>query len=243
MFGYDKIEFSLTYPAAYLLLALILIAAYSFYVYRYTIPQVNQSKKILLISLRVLALLLLCFILFEPILNLSRKFILEPANLVFIDNSRSITIEDGTNRSANVKQILDDFSVHASADNLKFFEFGNSVREVSDDSLDKVNFSNGSTNLEDVFNFTKSSDKNIASVTLISDGVLTSGSNPYYDAINLGIPLFTIGIGDTTQRKDIEIKKVLHNDFLYAKTPTSIIATIYNKGFSGESIIASMYED
>ncbi|MCW9098567.1 MAG: VWA domain-containing protein, partial [Ignavibacteriaceae bacterium] len=219
------------------------IAAYSFYVYRYTIPQVNQSKKILLISLRVLALLLLCFILFEPILNLSRKFILEPANLVFIDNSRSITIEDGTNRSANVKQILDDFSVHASADNLKFFEFGNSVREVSDDSLDKVNFSNGSTNLEDVFNFTKSSDKNIASVTLISDGVLTSGSNPYYDAINLGIPLFTIGIGDTTQRKDIEIKKVLHNDFLYAKTPTSIIATIYNKGFSGESIIASMYED
>ncbi|MCW8996040.1 MAG: hypothetical protein OQK77_09525, partial [Psychromonas sp.] len=243
MFGYDKIEFSLTYPAAYLLLALILIAAYSFYVYRYTIPQVNQSKKILLISLRVLALLLLCFILFEPILNLSRKFILEPANLVFIDNSRSITIEVGTNRSANVKQILDDFSVHASADNLKFFEFGNSVREVSDDSLDKVNFSNGSTNLEDVFNFTKSSDKNIASVTLISDGVLTSGSNPYYDAINLGIPLFTIGIGDTTQRKDIEIKKVLHNDFLYAKTPTSIIATIYNKGFSGESIIASMYED
>jgi len=243
MFGYKEIGFSLTYPAAYLFLALILIAAYSFYVYRYTIPQINPSKKILLISLRVLALLLLCFILFEPILNFSRKLILEPANLVFVDNSRSMTIEDRTNRSSKVKEILDDFSAHASDDNLTFYEFGNFIREVNADSLDQVNFSDGATNLQDVFNFVKSSDKNIASVTIITDGVLTSGSNPYYDAINLGIPLFTIGIGDTTQRKDVEIKKVLHNDFLYAKTPTSIIATIYNKGFSGEYVMASLYED
>jgi hypothetical protein len=243
MFGYEEIGFSLTYPAVYLLLALILIAAYSFYVYRYTIPQVNQSKKILLISLRVLALLLLCFILFEPILNLSRKLILEPANLVFVDNSRSMTIEDGTDRSSKVKEILGDFSSHASDENLTFYEFGNLIREVNADSLDEVNFSNGATNMQDVFNFVKSSDKNIASVTLITDGVLTSGSNPYYDAIKLGIPIFTIGVGDTTQRKDVEIKKVLHNDFLYAKTPSSIIATIYNKGFTGEPVTASLFED
>jgi hypothetical protein len=243
MFGYDEIGLSLAYPAVYLFLALILIAAYSFYVYRYTIPQVNQSKKILLISLRVLALLLLCFILFEPILNLSRNLILEPANLVFVDNSRSMTIEDGTHRTSKVKEILDNFSSHSSDDNLTFYEFGNFIREVNVDSLGQVNFSDGSTNLQDVFNYVKSSDKNIASLTLITDGVLTSGSNPYYDAINLGIPLFTIGIGDTTQRKDVEIKKVLHNDFLYAKTPTSIIATIYNKGFAGEPVTASLYED
>lgn len=243
MSGYEEIGLSLAYPAIYLILALFLIAAYSFYVYRYTIPRVNQSKKILLISLRILALLLLCFILFEPILNLSRKLILEPANLVFVDNSRSLTIEDGTNRSSEVKEILGEFSSQASDDNLTFYEFGNFIREVNADSLDQVNFSDGSTNLQDVFKFLKSSDKNIASVTLITDGVLTSGSNPYYDAINLGIPIFTIGIGDTTQRKDVEIKKILHNDFLYAKTPTSIIATIFNKGFSGESVIASLYED
>jgi hypothetical protein len=243
MFGYEEIGLSLAYPSAYLFLALILITAYSYYVYRYTIPQINKSKKILLVSIRVLALLLLCFILFEPVLNLNRKLILEPANLVFIDNSRSMTIKDGTNRSSNVKKILDDFSANASEDDLTFFEFGNSTREVKDDSLDKINFSDGSTNLQNVFNYVKSSDKNIASVTLITDGVLNSGSNPYYDAIKLGIPIFTIGIGDTTQRKDVEIKKVLHNDYLYAKTPTSIIATIYNKGFAGQPVSASLYED
>ena len=243
MFGYDEIGLSLAYPSVYLFIALILIAAYSYYVYRYTIPNINQSKKILLVSIRVLALLLLCFILFEPVLNLSKKLILEPSNLVFIDNSRSMTIKDGTNRSSNVKKILDDFSANASDDNLTFFEFGNSTREVKDDSLDKISFTDGSTNLQDVFNYVKGSDKNIASVTLITDGVLTSGSNPYYEAIKLGIPIFTIGIGDTTQRKDVEIKKVLHNDYLYAKTPTNIIATIYNKDFAGQSVTASLYED
>jgi hypothetical protein len=73
--------------------------------------------------------------------------------------------------------------------------------------------------------------------------VITSGSNPYYEAINLGIPVFAIGIGDTTQQRDVELKKVLHNDFIYAETPTIIISTISNKGFAGESIKATLFED
>jgi hypothetical protein len=243
MFGYREIGLTLNYPPVYLILALIVIAGYSYYVYRYTIPPVNKSRKILLVSLRALALLLLCFILFEPILNLIQKFTLEPKNLIFIDNSRSMTIKDGTNRTSNTKEILNGLVNYSSQNNLRFYEFGNSVRELNPDSLDKLNFSDGSTNLQNVFSFVKNSDQNIASVTLVTDGVITSGSDPYYDAINLRIPVFTIGIGDTTQRKDIEIKKILHNDFLYAQTPSSIIATIYNKGFSEKTVTASLYED
>lgn len=243
MFGYEDIQLSLAHSAAYLVIALLLIALYSFYVYRFTIPQIHPYKKALLVTLRVLALLVLCLILFEPILNLSKKITLEPGNLVFIDNSRSITIEDGTDRTSKVKKVLNDFSSYSSESNLAFYEFGNSVRDVSIDSLEKINFSDGTTNLQEIFNYVRNSDKNIASITLVTDGVITSGSNPYYDALNLGIPVFTIGIGDTTQRKDVELKKVLHNDFLYAETPTNIIATIYNKGFAGEPVTASLYED
>jgi hypothetical protein len=243
MFGYEEINLSLAYPGFYLLFALLLIAAYSYYIYRYTIPQIDKYKKILLTSLRVLALLVLCLVLFEPILNLSRKLLLEPNNLIFIDNSRSITIDDGTERASKVNQILNDFSGNASADNITFYEFGNSVRAVSADSLNNVNFSDGATNIQEIFNSVKNSDKNIASVTLITDGVISSGANPYYDAVDLGIPIFTIGIGDTTQRKDVELKKVLHNDFIYAETPTNIIATISNNSFAGEAVTATLYED
>lgn len=243
MFGYEDINLTLTFPVIYLFLSLFLIAAYSFYVYRYTIPQIQPFKKIVLVTLRVLALLILCLILFEPILNLSKKLTLEPSNFVFIDNSRSIRIDDGTNRLSTIKKIVNDFSVNASESNLTFYEFGNSVNPIDVDSLDKLSFSDGATNLQDVFKIVQNSEKNIASVTIVSDGVITSGSNPYYDAINLGIPVFTIGIGDTTQHTDVEIKKVLHNDIVYVETPTNIISTISNKGFSGDLITAALYED
>ena len=243
MFGYEDINLTLTFPVIYLFLSLFLIAAYSFYVYRYTIPQIQPFKKIVLVTLRVLALLILCLILFEPILNLSKKLTLEPSNFVFIDNSRSIRIDDGTNRLSTIKKIVNDFSVNASESNLTFYEFGNSVKPIDVDSLDKLNFSDGATNLQDVFKTVQNSEKNIASVTIVSDGVITSGSNPYYDALNLGIPVFTIGIGDTTQHTDVEIKKVLHNDIVYVETPTNIISTISNKGFSGDLITAALYED
>lgn len=243
MFGYEDINLTLTFPVIYLFLSLFLIAAYSFYVYRYTIPQIQPFKKIVLVTLRVLALLILCLILFEPILNLSKKLTLEPSNFVFIDNSRSIRIDDGTNRLSTIKKIVNDFSVNASESNLTFYEFGNSVKPIDVDSLDKLSFSDGATNLQDVFKTVQNSEKNIASVTIVSDGVITSGSNPYYDALNLGIPVFTIGIGDTTQHTDVEIKKVLHNDIVYVETPTNIISTISNKGFSGDLITAALYED
>jgi hypothetical protein len=243
MFGYEDVQLSLAFSGVYLLIALILIAVYSVYVYRYTIPQIQPLKKILLVTLRVLALLILCLILFEPILNLSKKLTLEPANLVFIDNSRSIRIEDGNDRLSTVKNIINDFSEKISESNLTFFEFGNFVKPVGVGSLNKIEFSDGATNFQDVINSIKGTDENIASITIISDGVITSGSNPYYDAVNAGIPVFAIGIGDTTQRTDVELKKVLHNDIVYAETPTSIVATVSNKGFAEQSITATLYED
>jgi len=243
MFGYEEVNLSIAYPLIYFLIALVLFGLYSYYVYRYTIPQIEKYKKAMLVTLRVSALLILCVILFEPILTLITKQTLEPSNLVFIDNSRSIKIDDGTNRQIQIKQIVDELSRNISQDNLSFFEFGNSVREIDKDNLDSINFSDGSTNLQEIFDFVKNSDRNIASLTMITDGVITSGSNPYYNAVNIGIPVFAIGIGDTTQRKDVNLKKVLHNDFIYTQTPTSIIATVANKGFSGEQITAKLFED
>ena len=243
MFGYEKISLSLAFPSVYFFLALGLLAVYSYYVYRYTIPQIESHKRIILISLRVLALLFLLIILFEPILNLNRKLTLEPYNLVFVDNSRSIKIDDGSNREEKMKKIIDELSSGASSENLIFYEFGNSVMEVGVESLKEINLSDGATNIQEVFNSVKNSDKNIASVTLITDGVITSGANPYYDAVNVGVPIFTIGIGDTTKRKDVILKKVLHNDFIYNETPTKLIATISNNRSAGESISATLYED
>ena len=242
MFGYEEIRLHLSYPSIYFFIALILIGLYSYYVYRFTIPQVSRAKKIILVSLRTAALLILLFIFFEPILSLTKKIILDPVNLIFIDNSRSMKIDDGTNRTATVKNISEDIFNNMPGTQNEVYLFGSKVRTLSEDSLENLNFNDAVTNISQIFSGIKKEDKNYSSIVLITDGDVTSGSNSIYAAKNTGLPVFTIGIGDTTRRKDVEIKRVLYNSLLYVETPTTIEATIQHNGLSGKSVTVSLYE-
>jgi hypothetical protein len=59
----------------------------------------------------------------------------------------------------------------------------------------------------------------------------------------MGIPVFIVGIGDSTSRNDVEIKNVLFNEFIYAGTPTTIVVSVANKGFAGKNVTVSLYEN
>jgi len=243
MFGYEEINLHLIYSSLYFIIALILIGAYAYYVYRFTIPQVGTSKKITLVTLRTLALVLILFILFEPILSFTKKITLEPVNLVFIDNSRSNRIDDGTDRIKTLTEISQNMFSNPVSANDEVYLFGNSVRTFNEDSLDNLDFDDVVTNISQVFSSIKKEDKNYSTITLISDGVITAGSNSIYAAKNLGLPVFTIGIGDTTQRKDLSIKRLLYNRLLFAQTPSTIEATMQHNGLSGKNTTISLYEN
>lgn len=241
MFGYDKIELSFSSSPWMIILGVIIIGLFSFFVYRFTLPPITGIKKTILIILRSLALLFLLIILFEPLAKLTKSEILEPVNLVFIDNSSSITFQDGVDRERQVKDFLSGL-VKSDINGLEFFSFGNNVKQVHPDSLNKINFSETSTNFYSIFNQPDFKDKNIASITILSDGIITDGSNPSYMIEQNNYPVFTIGVGDSSKRKDVEIKSVLHNDFIYAETPTSIKTVITHNEYAGRSTSVSLYE-
>jgi len=242
MFGFEKIDLSYSFNSIFFLIALIILAAYSFYVYRFTLPPVSISKRYLLTSLRTIVLILLLFIFFEPELTFTKKNILTPTNLFFIDNSKSITIDDGTNRNDIIKQLIEVTNSASLNSNKDFFSFGSSVKHVQSDSLSKLSFYETATDYSKIFSSINRSSTNITSITIISDGVITEGSTPIYSAEKLNIPVFTVGIGDSSRKNDIEIKNVINNEYIYAETPTVIIATILNKGFSGQLSKISLYE-
>src|SRR5690554_958276 len=243
MFGIEKFNLTFSFNPLLLILFFLLAAAFTFYIYRYTVPVVSLSKKILLIFIRFTALLLMLFIIFEPIVTLAKKIVIEPINLLFIDNSRSIQIDDGTNRQQVIKNFINDADSYSAELNLNSFTFGNDINEVTFDELENINFSEGGTNFSNIFSYLNKQKINISSVTIISDGVITDGSNPLFTAEKLNIPVFTIGVGDSSTRKDIEIRNVLFNEYIYAETPTTILTTISNTGYPGESINLSLYED
>jgi hypothetical protein len=242
MFGYDKIDLSLSFNYIYFVIGVIILAGYSYYVYRYTLPPVSNFKRYFLLILRSLALALLLFIFFEPVITLTKKIILTPTNLFYFDDSRSMLIDDKTNRLGTIKDLIKKINNSSIDKNNEYFSFGSSVKLLNGDNLNQLKFSEPYTDFASIFRDIKQTDKNIVSITIISDGVITAGSTPIYTAEKLGIPVFTVGIGDSSRQNDIQIKNIIHNDFIYAETPTTILATILNSGFSDKPASVSLFD-
>lgn len=243
MFNIDKLNINFSFSSIYFYAGLLIIAAYTVYTYKFTVPQVNRPFKFLLISLRTLALLLILFTIFEPVLSIARKSTVKPVNLFYVDNSKSITIQDGTGREESIKNFLNRLEASGVRNNSEVYSFGSNIRKVARDSLSKINFSEGTTNISRIFSSIKTENKNIASIVLISDGVITDGSNPVFQAEKLGIPVYTVGVGDTSGRDNIEVRKVLFNDYIYNETPTTINVTLASNGFKNKTVTLSLYED
>ncbi len=242
MFNFDNINLSFSFNGFFFFLGLVFLTAYAVYMYRYTLPPVSSVKKTILVLLRTFALILLLFIIFEPVVTLIKKVILQPVNLVFVDDSHSIQIKDATQRSENVKRFVDGLNNNNLSGSSEFFTFGSQITPFPYDSLSRLSFREGSTNFSEIFSFIKNKKENIASVAIVSDGVITEGANPLFNAEKLNIPIFTIGVGDTTKRNDVLIKNILHNEFIYAGTPTTISASVLNRGFGNKPAVISLYE-
>jgi len=174
---------------------------------------------------------------------LTKKNILTPINLFFFDNSKSITIEDGTNRIQTLKRLFEQTKSNSINGKKEFLSFGSSINLIDEDSITMINFSESVTDFSEIFSNINQTQNNIASITIISDGVITEGSTPIFRAEKLGIPVFTVGIGDSTKKNDVEIKNVINNEFIYAESPTTILATVLNKGFSGKTSQISLYDN
>lgn len=240
MFGIYDIQINYSYSSYLLILAIVLLIIFTYFIHRVTVPPLSALKRSVLISLRSISLIVLLFLIFEPVLSFSKKIEISPKNLVFIDNSRSIKIDDGSDRQTKIKNIIKDFSTYA---NFDFNTFGSNIKTVSEDSLEGIKFDEGLTNFENIFDQLHIEEQNITSITIISDGGINGGNNPVFQADKFNIPIFTIGIGDTTKRNDAEVKSIFTNNFIYTETPTQVVATINNYKLGGKSTTLSLFEN
>lgn len=220
----------------------VLLVLYSVYAYKFTVPQVSKPFKFFLIFLRVSALLLILFAIFEPALNYDKIKTIEKKNYIFVDNSSSIVLKDSSENFAKVNSSIDELQNNLNGA-AEILTFGNEIKNFGKRSPDSLMFSGVISNYAKIIDYLKQSEINAASVVLIGDGIITDGVNPLYSAAKLNVPFFTIGVGDTTERKDIEIGSVLFNKFVYAGNETIIKADILNDGFAGENITAVLKEN
>ncbi|MFZ6010170.1 MAG: VWA domain-containing protein [Bacteroidota bacterium] len=82
--------------------------------------------------------------------------------------------------------------------------------------------------------------RNIGGVILASDGIYNSGLSPLYASYNF--PIYTLGIGDTTQRPDVALKNVAYNKIAYQGNKFPLRAEVQVKNLSAKDITVSLFK-
>ncbi len=234
-------DISLSFTTSAILVALLVLvaAAISVFFYRQTVPPVPPAKRYLLITLRAAALSLLLIFLFEPLLRLISTSTQKPVLAVLVDNSKSMTISDNAgDRLAQARSVLSSNAISEAGGKgeIRYYAFGSKTRRIS--VVDSLLFDDDATDMISALR-TIAEEKerlNIGAAVLITDGSYNLGQNPVYEAEHPGIPLYTIGIGDSTEQKDVLITKVLTNDLVYNETEVPVDVTIKSSGYANEKV-------
>ncbi|MDP1675604.1 MAG: VWA domain-containing protein [Bacteroidota bacterium] len=228
----------------YLVLIFIAVSfAVSYYLYRHTIPQVTRTKRMILTALRGTALTFVLLAVCEPIVQLISSQIQKPVIAVLADNSLSMSQTDALGNKEHILSSLlksDALKEFSSSADVKLFSFSHSVSPLEQESL-KVN--GGITNISSALQTSLKNIDNLQGIILLSDGNYTEGSNPLYDAEKSRIPIFTIGIGDTNEQKDISVSKLIVNSIGYVDAAIPVDATIKVSGIPAQTVLVSLLED
>ncbi len=232
--------------SAFIVVLLVLIAvAVSVYFYRYTVPPIPRSKRILLIVLRSLALSLLLMFLFEPLLRLISTSTQMPVLAVLIDNSKSMSIKDNAgDRASQLKTLVKGNALTGSGGELRTYIFGAKPAVVEDLQADSLKLNEDATDITAALRklVEEKERLNIGAAVLLTDGSYNLGQNPMYEAEQLGIPLYAVGIGDSTEQKDLVVTKVVTNDLVYNQTEVPVDVTIKSSGYKGERVEVMLSE-
>ena len=231
----------LQYDSWYIVLCILLGLAYSFVLY---FRQKNLSDKSpyliwLLSILRFLTVSGISFLLLSPLFKFITEQKSKPVLVIAQDYSSSLknaySSEDLSKLNNKIKVIKNKLS---SKYNVQEFSLGSDLSPGLKDS-----FNLKSTNISSYIDYLNQSfdDNELAAVILSSDGIYNEGANPDYSEIGFNAPVYSIALGDTTEKKDILISEVYFNDIVFLDDNVGIKVDVQAKNYNGKSAKLSLY--
>ena len=179
--------------------------------------------KRVLAGLRFFAVFILAFLLLNPFLKSRSNQTEQPIIILAQDNSSSVAM--GISDTVPYKNLLADLqkSLEDKFD-VRSYTFGESLKE----GIDVMHFQEKSTDLSSALSELNNlyQNLNVGAIIIASDGIYNTGSNPIYVKNDLGSPIYSIALGDTVQKKDIRITRVLHNNIVYLKDKFNVITEL-----------------
>lgn len=174
-----------------------------------------------LMGIRAFSVFIICFLLLEPIIKWLHTEKEKPILVIAVDNSESmLSGNDANYLKSEFNQALAQFKGELSEQfTIVNYTLGSEVK-ITDSITFTEKLSNLSGGIEEIEN--NHFQLNHAATVLISDGMYNTGSNPAYAVSKTSAPIHTMGIGDTTQKKDALIKKVYAPSEVFAENDFEI---------------------
>jgi hypothetical protein len=242
--------FSFGYSPWLLVLSLLLAGGITYWSYRTTIPALPTRWRWGLGSLRFMSLAVLCFLLLEPVVRHLNETEQPPVLAVLIDKSRSMRVSGGVedtsaqNARDRLRSTLDAIREETPG-TPRFFSFSQSLRAFSSFSVDSLTFdgtrSDHGAALQEVTDALQG--QNLRGVALLSDGQYNRGRNPARVADRFSVPVHTVTVGDTTRRRDLQVRRLTTNDRAYVDTEVPVRAFLGADDVGGETVTVSLRQD
>ena len=211
-----KLQLILEYPIWLSGLCLLAGAAYAFLLYykEKILFDISKYLKVILFTFRFLAVSVLAFLLLDPLLKSWNKTVEKPILILAHDNSTSVlSNSDSLYYQTKYKEEIENFKKGLSEKfDVKQLLFGADVREEN-----VITFEDKRTDISELIREIENryANRNIGALVIASDGIYNKGTNPIYQPYKFKAPIYTIGLGDTTNKKDIILSKVYYNKLAY----------------------------
>ncbi len=232
----EKFFLQLDQPSWLFFLASLLIIAISYAYYWRTLPPLGRLRRMVAVSLRSAVLIIVLFLVLDPLLQLLYRYSEKPVVAVLVDNSASMKLQDGReSRREQIKGLLDYFRNGLNSDSLeiRLLAFDLNTRSLGGDSLQ---FRVDGTNISQGLQFVADSlgSQNLQAIVLASDGLYNHGGNPLSVLPAVNTPVYTVLIGDTALPHDLAIRRVHANAVSYVgkEAPVEIVFT--QNGYDGQ---------
>lgn len=198
----------------------------------------TKSLNWILLSLRGVLAFVLAFLLLGPIVKQLTNVYEKPVLVLVHDNS------------ASIKEVTDTLTLFTLAEKMaslreSLTKTGYTVVQKDLDGSEinnRINFTGASSDLQGALRKVASQfeGQSVAGVVLVSDGIYNAGISPLYS--NYNFPVFTVGLGDTTQQQDIAFKELVYNKIVYQGNKFPLRAEVLIKGYPNQNISISLIQ-
>lgn len=229
-------EFLLSLSPWFILLCLLAGLVYAWLLYQpaRTKPW-PRSINHLLFALRFVLVTALALLLLGPyVKQLNRTF--EPPTLVVaVDNSLSLTEVYNADQLEEIRQAVRE--LEASLGEKAQVQIRTLDKAAPSDS---ILFTAKSTNLSRLLTDVRADyeNRNLAGLVLLSDGIYNRGISPAYNPYSF--PVYTVGLGDTIPKKDLNLKTLYYNKVAYQGNKFRILAEVEQTGFGGSTAVLAI---